>query len=191
MSTPAEVPAGARPAAGVAVAAAVVVAVKSAVDVAAHDPSRRDHAKRIMGTVHQVANGASDGRASGLPGLPDVEFHGSDGAVVAARQRLAADGRSLREVVGVGENEAAAGRQAAEALGRNLSQPVPGLEAYGAGSEPAATVDDRTAVLDNRTVQNGLSTGSPTQQVTQGGLGAKEPKGGRTPQAQPKPDRSL
>jgi hypothetical protein len=181
MSTPANAPAAARP---VAVAAVAVVAVKNAVE----DPTRRDKAKQLLATLHRVAVGSPAGRASGQPGLPDVEFHGSEGAVVASRQRISADGRPVREVVGVGDNDAAAGQQAAEALGRDAAQPVPGLEVYGDRSMPAASVDDRTTVLESReVVQNGLSTGSPTQRTADSGLGAQPHTGSRVQQPQQDP----
>lgn len=180
MSTPAEAPAGARP---VAVAAVPIVTMKQA----AADPSRHHELRQVMTVFHQVTHGTSVGRASGQPGLPDVQLHGTEGAVLASRERISGNDR-LVEVVGVGKNDAAATQQAAEALGRNPSQPVPGLEAYGDRSEPAATVDDRTAVLENRTVQNGLSTGSPTQQTSKGGIAAKDQIGSRvqSPQQDPR-----
>ena len=188
MSTPSEAPAGASP---VAVTVVAIQAVKKGVDVVKEDPTRRDELKRMMATIHQIANGTGTGRESGQPGLPDVEFHGAEGAVVASRQRISADGRRVPELVSLGENDAAAAEQAAAALGRNAAEPVPGLEAYGDRSMPTADVDDRTTLLDNQTVQNGLSTGSPTQQrATDSGLGTQQHTGSRVQQTPQDPNRT-
>lgn len=194
MTTP-HPPAAARAAAAgpVAVAVTAVKAIRHDLALAQQDPDARDDLKRKMTAIHRVASGADNGRATGpsvgpdQAPLNDVNYDGPDGATVAWRQRMGANG-PVREVVGIGANDSAAGAQAAEALGRTPGVAVPGLEAYGDRSEPVATVDDRTTVLDAGAARNGLSTDSPTR-TTEGVAQAQEQTGSRIP-TQPGQDRT-
>jgi hypothetical protein len=172
-----QAPAGSRP---VAVAAVAVQAVQKIVQ----DPSFDRAAKKAMvAAFYRVSNGTASSRESGLTEGPDWECTGGPGATMAFRERLTADGRQIPEVVGLAEDDVAAGRQAAELLGRAPGQPVPG---YGDRAVPTATVDDRTTVLDSReVVQNGLSTDSPVQQA---GAVARTQTGSRV--QHPQQDRS-
>jgi hypothetical protein len=185
--------AGAAAAAPVAVAVVAVKTIREDVALAHQDPAARHALKQKMAAIHRVANGMDNGRATGpsvgpaQAPLNDVNYDGPDGATVAWRQRMGANG-PVREFVGIGANDAAAGEQAAEALGRTPGVAVPGLEAYGDRSEPAATVDDRTTVLDAGAARNGLSTDSPTR-ATEGAAQAQEQTGSRIP-IQPGQDRT-